>query len=88
MIANIEVQDVTGQKRYRVRGASGDDTVGQFTDRLLGRLNLPATSNDGQALTYYARRDRDGRHLNRTELVSDTFQDNERVTLQPDISAG
>jgi hypothetical protein len=81
------VADVTGQKLRRVRSPR-DASVGEVVDGLLGRMHLPATDSDGQVLTYHARLEREGRHMHRSEIVGDVVQENDRVTLQPDIDAG
>jgi hypothetical protein len=43
---------------------------------------------EGRPLTYHARLDREGRHLQSSELVGQALQEGDRVVLQPNIDAG
>ena len=84
----IRASDVTHQNQVAVDDLPIDMTVGQAVDGLVPRMQLPRTDSTGRPLTYHARLEREGRHLNRSELVGDALQPNDRVVLQPNIDAG
>jgi hypothetical protein len=83
------VTDVTGQKKIKFRVAPGDTetTVGELVDTLLPRMGLPPMA-DGRPLSYSARLERAGRHLQGSERVADALQDNDELMLSPSINAG
>jgi hypothetical protein len=83
------VTDVTGQKKMKVRVASGDTetTVGELIDTLLPRMGLPLMA-DGRPLTYSARLDREGRHLQSGERVAEVLREDDELLLSPSINAG
>lgn len=85
---NFEAVDLTGQKRFRLRGVGRDSTVGELMDGLLGRMALPRENSEGRPLAYYPLLEREARHLHNSELVGDAIQENDRVVLQPSIDAG
>jgi len=83
------VTDVTGQKKMKVRVASGDTetTVGELLDTLVPRMGLPAMA-DGRPLTYSARLEREGRHLQAAERVAEALREDDELLLSPSINAG
>jgi len=83
------VTDVTGQKKMKIRVASGDSetTVGELVDSLLPRMGLPVMA-DGRPLSYSARLEREGRHLQGTERVAEALRDDDELLLSPSINAG
>ena len=84
----IQVSDVSGQKVVRVSDLQPDATVGELISSLLPQMTLPRNDVSGRPLTYHARLEREGRHLHATEVVGDALQQEDRVTLQPNIDAG
>lgn len=88
MEAEFEVSDVSGQKLLNVSGVPVDATVGELVQGLIGRMRLPANDAGGRPLTYHARLDREGRHLQGTERVAETVRSGDRVVLQPNVDAG
>ena len=87
-IAVIEVSDVSGQKTIEVERVRPEATMGELVDRLLAELELSREDSNGRALTYRARLEREGRHLNAAERVGDVLQSGDRLVLQPNIHAG
>jgi hypothetical protein len=85
----LRITDVTGQKQMKIRVASGDNetTVGELVESLLPRMGLPPMA-DGRPLTYSARLDREGRHLQGSERVADALRENDELLLSPSINAG
>lgn len=88
MEAEFEVSDVSGQKLLNVSGVPVDATVGELVQGLIGKMRLPVNDAGGRPLTYHARLDREGRHLQGTERVAETVRSGDRVVLQPNVDAG
>jgi len=85
---SLSVSDVTGQKIFVVGNAPADCTVGELIQDMLGKMNLPQTDSGGRPLNYHARLEREGRHLHASERIGDALQENDHLTLQPNIDAG
>jgi hypothetical protein len=83
----IEASDLTGQKTVRVRNIPADSTVGDLVRSLVPRMALVGQV-DGRPLTYGARLEREGRHLNVAERVSDALLNEDRIVLLPSVDAG
>jgi len=88
MAFNLTANDVTGQKKLRVASVPNETTVRELVQGLLARMGLVKTDVAGQPLQYQARLEREGRHLNDSELVTDALQPDDEITLQPRINAG
>jgi hypothetical protein len=84
---SVQASDVTGQRSERVR-APRDATVGEWIDALVSRLNLRRRDGDGNPYTYRPRLEREGRHLNATEIVGEVLQEDDHVVLHPNVNAG
>jgi proteasome lid subunit RPN8/RPN11 len=87
-LKQIRVSDVSGQNQVLVDEVPSDTTIGEFLDELVPRMKLPRKDSGGHPLTYHARLEREGRHLNRSERVSESLLESDRLTLQPNIDAG
>jgi hypothetical protein len=83
----LEISDVSGQKVFSVANAPTGNTVGQLVAEMIGKMNLPRNDASGAPLTYQARLEREGRHLNSSERIGD-LKKGDRLTLQPNIDAG
>jgi hypothetical protein len=84
----LEISDVSGQRVFSVTNAPTDGTVGELVHEMLGKMNLPQNDASGAALSYQARLEREGRHLNASERIGDALERGDRLTLQPNIDAG
>ena len=84
----LEATDVSGQKRVRVTNFPDDSSVGDLIRRLQVTMNMPANDVSGRPLTYHALHEREGRHLNSSEKVTEALKSGDRITLQPNIDAG
>jgi hypothetical protein len=84
----IRASDITGNNQVDVDDLPLDLTIGETIDGLVPRMNLPRVDGGGRPLTYHARLEREGRHLNRSERVGDALHPLDRVVLQPNIDAG
>jgi hypothetical protein len=84
----LEISDVSGQKVFSVANAPTANTVGELVHEMIGKMNLPRNDSSGAPLTYQARSEREGRHLNASERIGDALQRGDRLTLQPNIDAG
>ena len=87
-LKGIQVSDVTGQNQVAVEDLPSDTTIGELLEGLVPRMRLPHNDSSGRPLTYHARLEREGRHLNRSERVSEALRESDRLTLQPNIDAG
>jgi hypothetical protein len=88
MDAGFEVTDVTGQKVLAVSGMPDDVTVSELIQGLVGRMQLAQNDVSGRLLSYHARLDREGRHLQGSERVAEAVRPGDRVVLQPNVDAG
>lgn len=83
----ISARDVTGQRRtsYEIPRSS---SVNELIDRIGDRMNLLREDAEGRPITWYARHEREGRALHRSERVGDALRNRDEIRLQPEISAG
>jgi hypothetical protein len=83
----ITARDVTGQRRtaYEIDRSS---SVNELIDRVGDRMNLMQEDSDGRPITWFARHEREGRSLHRSEIVGEALRANDEIRLQPEISAG
>ena len=84
---HVRASDVTGQRSERVH-APRDATVGEWVEAVVGRLRLRRKDADGNGYSYRPRLEREGRHLNASEIVGEVLQEDDRVVLQPNVNAG
>ncbi|RPH62182.1 MAG: hypothetical protein EHM89_06020 [Acidobacteria bacterium] len=84
----FEISDVTGQKVLAVSGMPEDVTVSELVQGLVGKMRLPLNDASGRPLSYHARLDREGRHLQGAERVAEAVRSGDRVVLQPNVDAG
>jgi hypothetical protein len=84
----IEVWDATGNKRQLVE-VPADAEVNRLIAVLIGRMNLPRHSPDGQAMSYKFHHKGSGRQLLETDTLSSAgVQPGDVLRLQPEITAG
>ena len=84
----VRVSDVSGQKTVKASGVPGYTTVSELVQGLLHKIGLPRNDAEGRPLSYRARLDREGRHLNGNERVGEALKEDDHVVLQPNIDAG
>lgn len=85
---SLQVNDVSGQKPFKVSNVPQDSTVGELIQGVLAQMSLPQNDVSGRPLTYHALLEREGRHLHASEKVGDALQVNDQLVLQPNIDAG
>ena len=88
MTLGLRANDVTGQKSAHASAVPLGSTIGELVQGLLAKMGLARNDADGRPLQYYARLEREGRHLNGSELVGDSLQEDDELTLTPNIDAG
>jgi hypothetical protein len=88
MTLGLRVSDVSGQKNVRASAVPRSSTIGELVDGLLARMGLARIDAEGRPLNYYARLEREGRHLNGSEIVGDALEEDDELTLTPNIDAG
>jgi hypothetical protein len=84
----IEASDVSGEKLVSVDGISPDASIGEVVHSLVAEMDLPRLDVEGRPMTYQALLEREGRHLHASEIVGDVLEPQDRLVLQPYISAG
>jgi len=86
----LEFSDVSGQKVFNVKNAPVANTVGELIAEMISvsNMNLPRNDSNGAPLTYQARLEREGRHLNASERIGDVLEAGDHLTLAPNIDAG
>ena len=84
----LEVSDVSDQRIFSISNAPAANTVGELVHEMIAKMNLPRNDASGAPLTYQARSEREGRHLNASEVIGDALKSGDRLTLQPNIDAG
>jgi len=85
---SVLVRDISGQKRQRVSGIPKDATAEEFVSGLVASLRLKTTGSQGEPLTYQARLDREGRHLQPSERLADAIRDDDEIALIRNVDAG
>lgn len=85
---SLRVRDVSRQRLVNARNVPQDATVGEVVKELVSTMGLPREDVEGRQLTFHARLEREGRHLQSSEVVGDALQDDDEVVLQPKIQAG
>jgi hypothetical protein len=83
----VRASDVTGQRSEPVP-APRHATVGEWVETLIARLGLKRKDADGNPYVYRPRLEREGRHLNSSEIVGEVLQEDDHVVLQPNVNAG
>ena len=86
--AELTAADVSGQNTFTLRRAGRGQTVSELLERVVPGMRLPTRDGDGNEILYQARVDRLGRHLHATERIGDVLEEQDRLTIQPDIQAG
>jgi hypothetical protein len=84
----INVADVSGQNVVKAAGLSPGATIGELVQGLIPKMNLPVVDPEGRKISYHVRLDKAGRHLHPTEIVGDVLEEDDQITLQPNIMAG
>ena len=84
----LQVSDVSSQKRANVRDVPADATVGELVEGLLAQLRMPATDIEGRPLTYGIRRQSDGQHIHASQRVAEALKTGDQIVLQPSVEAG
>jgi len=87
-LSGLSVSDLTGQKRFRVKSVPKDSTIGDFVQELLVKTKLVRNDSAGRQLRYRLRLDRESRHLDAGELVGDSLQEDDEISLHPHVMAG
>jgi hypothetical protein len=84
----IHATDVTGQKNWNAEEVPVNSTISDMIGTLVPKLGLLNTDFEGRPLTYHALLEREGRHLNGSEIVQEALREADRIVLQPNVDAG
>jgi hypothetical protein len=83
---SLEVSDL--QKAFSLKDIPTTATVGELISAAIPRMNLPSRDDSGSPVCYRARHEREGRHLNDSEIVGDALKNDDRIFVEPNIEAG
>ncbi len=84
----LRATDLSGQKTVHASGVPTNFTIGELVQGLLAKMGLARTDVEGRPLNYYARLEREGRHLHGSETVGKALQEGDEIVLTPNIDAG
>jgi hypothetical protein len=76
------------QKDFRLKDIAPTTTIAELISAAIPKMKLPSKDDSGSSISYRARHEREGRHLNDSELVGDSLQNDDRLVLEPNIEAG
>jgi hypothetical protein len=88
MTTGLHIRDVSGQKHFRVPSVSKESTIGELIHGLLGKMGLARNDSNGRPLTYRARLEREGRHLDARERIGESLKEGDAISLHPNVIAG
>jgi hypothetical protein len=84
----LTASDISGQKTVRARNVPADATVGEVLQTLLDKLGLERNDADGRPLSFHPRLEREGRHLNDSEIAGEALEPGDHLVIAPNIDAG
>ena len=82
----LELSDM--QKDFRLKDIATTATIRELISAAIPKMKLPSKDDSGSSISYRARHERAGRHLNDSELVGDSLKNDDRLVLEPNIEAG
>jgi hypothetical protein len=78
-----------GQKEaFLNQNVPHDATVGELVAEMLPQMELPVRDPQGRPLSYRARLEREGRHLQGSERLTEALQPDDTIQLLPNVDAG
>jgi hypothetical protein len=83
----LQVADVTGQKRANVRDVPPDSTVGELIQEVVQEMKLSRNDAAGRPLVFHALLEREGRHLHSSEKLTEAVQTGDHLVLHPNVDA-
>ena len=84
----LRASDVSGQRAVRATSVPGDSTITELLSGLLAKMGLARHDAAGRQIRYRARLERESRHLDGHERVSEALQPDDHVVLTPNVDAG
>ncbi len=89
-VATLELtaSDLSGQKRVRARNVPADASIAEVMENLLNKLGLARNDVEGRPLSFHPRLERQGRHLNDSEIAGEALQTGDHLVIAPNIDAG
>lgn len=85
---DLVVSDVSGARRVKAAGVARGATIAETVRELLVRMGLRREDAAGRPMHYRLRLDREARHLGGDELVGESLEPDDQVTLHPSADAG
>jgi hypothetical protein len=84
----IRASDTTGQRMANLKSVPPDYSVGELIDVLIKRMELPRNDSGGSPVSYQARHEREGRNLLSSEMIGEVLENEDEITLVPNVDAG
>jgi predicted transcriptional regulator len=84
----LRASDVSGQHAVRATAVPGDSTISELLNQLLAKMGLARHDVKGRQIRYRALLERESRHLDAHERVSEALQPEDLVVLTPNVEAG
>lgn len=82
----LELSDM--RKSFKLQGVPSTATVGELITDAVKKMKMQSRDENGSPISYKVRLDREGRHLNNSEMLGDVCKDDDRLEFEPDIEAG
>ncbi len=83
----LQVTDVSRQKKYTIPYIPKDSTVRELVQDVVPLMRLPRNDTKGRPLVYQTLHERAGRHLHSSEKLADVVEIGDRLVLTPSIEA-
>ena len=85
---DLRVSDASGQRNFTIRGFSAAAKVHDLIKVLIPKMGLNTQDANGRPLDYQAFSRTESVHLRGSDRVGDVLQQDEEISLLPDIQAG
>ena len=83
---DIFARGANGSAQVKATGVPTNQTIAEFTRRVLGKMRLMDRDSAGRPLAYRARLAREGRLLNASERVGDALEPDDVVVIAPRVA--
>ncbi|MBN1421528.1 MAG: hypothetical protein JXP34_22335 [Planctomycetes bacterium] len=84
---SVVISDPWLQRRAEL-DVDPEASIRELVDSAIGHLSLPRNDASGRSITFHARLEREGRHMNAAEIVREALRTSDHLILEPDIDAG
>lgn len=85
---DLYASDASGQRRFTIKGFPAAARVSELIESLVPKMGLSPQDSSGRPLDYQVFSQRDSCHLRGSEIVGESLQHGDQISLMPDIQAG